>query len=90
MLWLFESNYTVAMETTVSLPNEVFQKAEEVAAALGISRDELYAAALLQYLREKGKDEITEKLNQVYAETESEIDEISQRLQLVSLPVEQW
>jgi metal-responsive CopG/Arc/MetJ family transcriptional regulator len=78
------------METTVSLPNEVFQKAEEVAAALGISRDELYAAALLQYLREKGKDEITEKLNQVYAETESEIDEISQRLQLVSLPVEQW
>lgn len=78
------------METTISLPNEVFQKAEEVAAALGISRDELYAAALSHYLREKRDDEITEGLNLVYAETDSEIDEISQRLQIVSLPVERW
>lgn len=85
-----ESNYTLAMETTVSLPNEVFQKAEEVAAALGISRDELYAAALLRYLREKGDDEITERLNQVYTETGSEMDNISQQLQVISLPVERW
>jgi len=78
------------METTISLPNEVFQKAEEAAAALGISRNELYAAALLQYLREKGDDEITERLNQVYTETDSEMDDLSQQLQIVSLPMEQW
>jgi hypothetical protein len=33
---------------------------------------------------------ITETLNQVYAETESEMDEVAKKLQAVSLPVEGW
>lgn len=54
------------METVVTIPDDVFRKAEELAAALGLSRSEVYAAALAEFIRERQR--ITERLNEVYTE----------------------
>ncbi|HXG68890.1 MAG TPA: ribbon-helix-helix domain-containing protein [Blastocatellia bacterium] len=78
------------MRTAVSIPEELFRQAEELAAALGLSRSELYAAALAEFIRQQHGDHITERLNQVYAENDSEMDPVLEQMQSVSLPVEQW
>jgi metal-responsive CopG/Arc/MetJ family transcriptional regulator len=78
------------MKIAVTIPDEVFRRAEEVASALGISRSELYARALAEFIREQRDERITERLNQVYAETDSGLDAVLEQLQTASLPVERW
>lgn len=75
------------MEIAITIPDEVFRRAEEVAAALGLSRSELYAAALTEFIREQCDARLTERLNQVYAATDSSLDLDLQQLPAASLPV---
>lgn len=58
------------MKTAISLPNAVFERAERVAARLGLSRSHLYAVALEEYLDQVDKhaDPVTEALDRLYAE----------------------
>jgi hypothetical protein len=60
------------METVVTIPDDVFRKAEDLAAVLGLSRSEVYAAALAEFIRERHDLRITERLNEVYKEENSE------------------
>ncbi len=69
------------------IPDDLFRQAEELAAALGISRSDLYAAAIAQFIRDR---RVTERLNQVYENNDSELDAVVRQLQAVSLPTEQW
>lgn len=85
-----QQEYTAGMETSVAIPEDVFQQAEDFAASLGVSRDELYAMALIEFMRERRDERITELLNQVYSETESSLDEDVRQLQATSLPPEEW
>jgi hypothetical protein len=78
------------VKTAVTIPDEVFQEAEGLAAALGISIEELYIAALTQFISEHNDQRITERLNQVYEKNDSSTDEVIKRMQAASLPVEQW
>jgi metal-responsive CopG/Arc/MetJ family transcriptional regulator len=78
------------METVVTISEEVFQQAEELAAALGVSRNELYAKAIEYFIHQQRHENITQQLNEVYAESNSDIDAVIERLQAVSLPVERW
>jgi metal-responsive CopG/Arc/MetJ family transcriptional regulator len=39
------------MKTAVSIPDDVFQSAEQLARRLGMSRSELYVQALKSYLQ---------------------------------------
>jgi len=55
-----------------------------MAAALGISRNDLYAAALAEFIRDR---QVTERLNKVYEKNDSDLDAVVKRLQAVSLPV---
>lgn len=78
------------METVVTIPDDVFRRAEELAAALGLSRNEVYAAALAEFIRERQEERITERLNEVYAASDSELDPALQQAQIASLPAERW
>ena len=78
------------METAVTIPDDVFREAEELADALGLSRSDLYAAALAEFIRERREERITERLNEVYAEDDSDLDPALSKMQAISLPVEQW
>lgn len=78
------------MKTAISLPDSVFAEAEALAKQLGLSRSELYTKALQAYLQKYNRNQILNKLNQVYSEESSELDPMLARLQLMSLPREDW
>lgn len=79
-----------SMKTAVSLPDQVFEEAEALAKQLGISRSKLYAKALKAYLRKRSLAQISDQLNQIYADELSELDSVLTQLQLMSLPKEDW
>ena len=59
------------MKTAISIPDPLFEKADELAHRLHISRSELYANALRAFVEEH--DEATKRrvLDQLYAEESS-------------------
>ncbi len=67
--------YTPGMKVAVSIPDEVFQAADELAVRERCSRSSLYARALQRLLAEVERGEITARLNAVYGAEASELDE---------------
>ena len=53
------------MKTAVSIPDDIFERAERLASRERRSRSDVYAAALDQYLARQSGDEITETMNRV-------------------------
>jgi metal-responsive CopG/Arc/MetJ family transcriptional regulator len=56
------------MKTAVSIPDDVFQKAERLARRMKKSRSELFSNALVEYVARHAPDHVTERMNQVCAE----------------------
>ena len=54
------------MKTAISLPDSLFQEADAFAKRVGVSRSELYAAAVAEYLARRNGDRVTSQLNAVY------------------------
>ena len=77
-------------EVALSLPDYVSQTAEKYARRLGISPDEFYAAAVASYVRKLQKDNVTQALNQVYAQESFAVDPVLMQMQIASLPNEDW
>ena len=55
------------MKTAISLPDELFDEADAVAARIGMSRSQLYATALAEYLAKFRGGSVTARLNAVHA-----------------------
>jgi metal-responsive CopG/Arc/MetJ family transcriptional regulator len=62
------------MKTTVSLPKRLFRRAESAARRMKVSRSELFATALAEYLNGHDDDQVTERLNRVYRKQDSSVD----------------
>ena len=78
------------MKTAISLPDGLFERAETEAKRLGVSRSELYARAISEFVVRQKDEDITACLNEVYANMPSELDPVMLRMQLLSLPREEW
>jgi metal-responsive CopG/Arc/MetJ family transcriptional regulator len=78
------------MKTAVSLPDELFRQAEASARRLRVSRSQLYAKAIADFLRRQDDSSITERLNEVYSRRPAKVDAALARAQLRSLPKESW
>ncbi|HLA87429.1 MAG TPA: hypothetical protein VJL10_05380 [Anaerolineales bacterium] len=78
------------MKFDVSIPNPILLAAENLAKKMGVSLSELYTAALNAYVAEHQKGNITETLNQVYAEEPSTLEPELIKMQVVSLEDEKW
>lgn len=78
------------MKVAVSIPNEVFKAADELAKGLKKSRSELYADALAEYLDTHGADSVREKLDALYSVESSEVDRTLERVQFEVLDDEAW
>jgi metal-responsive CopG/Arc/MetJ family transcriptional regulator len=80
------------MKTAISLPDPLFEAAEQLARQLGKSRSQLYADALRAYLERHRDEDITRRLNEIYdAEPElAELDPVLDALQLEVLRKEKW
>jgi hypothetical protein len=76
------------VKTAISIPDELFQRAERAAHERRVSRSELYARALSAFL-DKDND-ATRRLNDVYANEPSELDPAWRAIQLASIPEEEW
>ena len=69
------------LKTAVSIPEDTFPQAEEMAGRLGMKRSQLIAAALAEYLERHREDRITERLSSVYEREVSELDPMPARMQ---------
>lgn len=78
------------MKFAISVPDRLFQQGERLARDKGISRSELYAKALDAYVGQHGAEQITARLNAVYATEDSRLDPALQHAQQEILPDETW
>ena len=68
------------MKTAISIPDPTFRAAERHAATHNLSRSELYARALKEYLQRFEQQGITERINAVCAEVDTQPDDFSDAL----------
>lgn len=78
------------MKTAISIPDNVYQKAEMLAARLGKSRSQLYTQALANYIATHQREGVTEKLNSIYTTENSHLDKGLHTMQVATLPKEEW
>ena len=76
------------MKTAISLPDEIYHSADQLAKRLGMSRSELYAKAVSIYISTHKNEAVTEALDEIYAKEKSEINSAIRVMQLKSLPKE--
>ena len=60
--------HTPGMKTTVSIPDDVFERAERLAARERWTRSEVYAAARDEYVARHAQDEVTDAMDRVCVE----------------------
>lgn len=78
------------MKTAISLPDALFRSGDALAKRLGVSRSELYARALADYVAKHRADQITKRLNAVYATEDSRLDPAFAAAQRRTLSHEKW
>ena len=78
------------MKTAISIPEDVFVSADRLAKRLHMSRSELYARAVQQYVAESLHTGVKEKLDQIYASENASIDSTVLIAQDASIPSEEW
>ncbi|MGL4609403.1 MAG: hypothetical protein ACRCYY_06910 [Trueperaceae bacterium] len=62
------------MKTAISVPDETFNHAKNLAKRLKVSRSELYVKALEHYLKLHDDEELTENFNKVYENVDSSLE----------------
>lgn len=80
----------IGVKTAISLPDDLFRMAEATARRLKVSRSELYAKAIAEYLKLQQDTAITERLNDVYSRQPAKLDSGLHRAQLKSLEKDTW
>ena len=81
-----------SMKTAISIPDQLFRAVELAAERLVISRSELFQRAVGEYLRNHQDKGVTKALDDVYGEAgiKSSLDPFLERLQIASLPEDEW
>lgn len=78
------------MKTAISLPDDLFRSADALAERLGISRSQLFATALAEYLAKHQTRKITDRLNTVYSTEPGTLDPALHKAQRRSLNADTW
>lgn len=78
------------MKTAISVPDPIFEAAEELAERLGTSRSQLYTEAVKAYVEAHRQENVTGALNRVYAEQPSQLDPAVAEMQWASIRREEW
>lgn len=72
------------------MPDDLFRLAEATARRLRVSRSELYARAITEFLKQQHGNAITERLNNVYTRLPAKVDSALHRAQLKSFEKDAW
>ena len=83
--------YTVSgMKTAISVPDAIFSRAEVFARRRRMSRSALFTVAVDEYVRQHRAEDVTSRLNEIYAREDSSLDPVLEAMQTISLPREEW
>ena len=82
--------YTNGMKTAISLPDAVFEQAEQLALRTKRSRSELYTQALKEYLARHAPEKITETMNAVVDRLDSKRDDFTARAAAKIIEQSEW
>ena len=78
------------MKTAISVPDPIFEAAEDLARRLGMSRSQLYTTAITRFLDSFDDEAVTQALNEVYSESTDLMDRVLMQMQIQTLPMEEW
>ncbi len=80
------------MKAAISIPDELFEAADRLAESLGVSRSELYANAMREFLARRERSAVTERLDAVYGDARAEagLTPDVARAQRTQLQDERW
>ena len=78
------------MKTAISIPDTIFSRADLFARRRKMTRSALFTVAVDEYVQHHRTDDVTSKLNEIYAKEDSTLDSVLERLQTMSLPKEKW
>jgi hypothetical protein len=80
------------VKTAISIPDAIFEEAEQLAKLRGWSRSELYANAVTAYVKSERFSGVRERLDAVYGDhgDDSALDPLFEKAQTRSLPKEKW
>ena len=78
------------MKTAISLPDDLFESADALAKRLGVSRSQLYATAVAEFLAKHQDAKVTERLDDVYGCQPSRLEPPLRRAQRRSLRSTEW
>ncbi len=78
------------MKVAISLPDATFSAAEKLAHRLRVSRSQLYAQAIEEYLGKRQDSLVTEQLNAVYGVEQTAVDPGLAAAQLEAIDHEAW
>ena len=78
------------MKTAISIPDNIFRSADSFAKRHGISRSELYATAVAEFLSRRRSKEVTARLDAVYEEIDSTLDSDTANSQARSIQHDNW
>jgi len=78
------------MKTAISIPNKLFNEAEQIMHQLHLSRSALYTRALTDFVRTHHPHVITEALNAIYQNESSTLDAVLLNAQANSFSQEDW
>jgi len=62
------------MKTAISIPDDVFRRAERLAQSTGVSRSQLVSDAIREYVARHAPEEVTEAFDRLAADIEPESD----------------
>lgn len=82
--------YTFGMKIAVSIPDELFERAEAEAKRLGVSRSKLYQAAIEKHLTALKSSEINAALRLSYSQSPEPVDPFIQSLAEQAMRRTEW
>ena len=71
-----QTGYTLGMKVAVSIPSDLFERVEQLRREQRRSRSNLFAVALAEYVARHDSDEVTEAMNRVCANVNTEPDDL--------------
>jgi predicted transcriptional regulator len=78
------------MKTAVSIPDDIFERAEHLARRAKRSRSEVYARALSEYVARHAPDPVTEAMDRVVAEIEEPTERFLSKAARRTLERSEW
>jgi hypothetical protein len=80
------------MKTAISIPDPVFEAADQLAARIGMSRSELYATAVAEFMDRHRAAGVRERLDAAYElyDESARLESVMAIVQSESIPREDW